>query len=232
MKAAWSAIGFTVAGLAWFGLELSPQVYGFEDTDSPRVMLAFLTEHAQLFAFAGLCLFVMAFTLTWTVQATRDPAEMDEPHTAAATVRSFGLIAAGSFLVAGVLRFSNEPLLYISGLDRDWGEAGYVALQLVTVHGFLQAATIALCIWAVGTAVLAYRSGLIGPVLGALAVIPAFRLLTLIGGPLGILPEVLWLPSIAAILGTIAYAGLLAAIVLRRGTRRSSAGLMPAASVP
>ncbi len=129
------------------------------------------------------------------------------------------------------MRFANEPLLYITALDRDWGEAGYVALQLLTIHGLAQAATIALCIWAIGTALVAYRVRLIGPLLGVLAIIPAFRLLSLVGGPFGVLPELLWLPSIAAIPGTIVYAGFLGGVVLSRMPSRRTPAL-PALSPP
>ncbi len=86
----WASIVFTIAGLGWFGLELSPQFYGFRDTDSPQVMLAFLAEHSRLFALAGLCLVVLAFALVWMVQQMRPVVHPDDATTRRA---SFGLSA-------------------------------------------------------------------------------------------------------------------------------------------
>jgi hypothetical protein len=196
-------------------LELSPQFYGFNDTDSPTVMLAFLREHSSLFALAGVALFVMAISLTILCFAVSDVLRRSARQVGARSVTTFGLIAAASFFLLGIVRFANEPMLYIDSLDHDWGEAAYLATQMVGTHGFGQGGLMALCVWALGVAFVGLRTRVLSAPLALLAVLPAVRLFGLLAAPFGLLPEGLWIVAILAIPGSLISAFLLGLAIMR-----------------
>jgi hypothetical protein len=210
-----AAIFFGVAALAWFVVELSPQFYGFEDTDSPAVMLAFLRGHGSLFALGAVALFVMAGSLTVVCFAASDVLRRSDRQVGGRTMTFFGLIAAASFFLLGVVRFSTGPVLHIDGLKRDWGEAAFLVTQMMGTHGFAQAAVMALCIWAVGVTVIAYRTHALPAVALLLAVFPAVRFGTLLLGPFAELPDELWIIAILAIPGTLISAFALGLALVR-----------------
>lgn len=206
---------FAIAGLAWFALELAPPNLGFEDTDDPAVSLRFLRAHGAIYAQGGLALLVMATSLTvailglWAALAPRADA------LALRTTTVFGLFAAAFFFMHGVVRLGVEPLLYIDGLDHDWGEAAYVAIQMIGLHGFAQAAITAVCLWVTGVSLIGLRSRALPLALCVLAIIPAFRLLGVLG-PLGVLPEWGWFLFMASIPGLLVWCLLLGIVLLRR----------------
>ena len=145
---------------------------------------------------------------------------------------AFGLFASGFFFMYGVLRLGVEPLLYIDGLDHDWGEAAYVALQMIGMHGFAQAAVTASCLWVVGVALMGMRTRCLPIALCAIALVPAFRLLGVLG-PLGVLdalPEGTWFLFMASIPGLLLWCLLLAIVLLRRALASADADRAMAAT--
>ena len=58
---------FALATVLWFALEIMPANLGFDDTDSPSVMLAFLRAHAGIYVYSGLTLLFMSLSLTGSV---------------------------------------------------------------------------------------------------------------------------------------------------------------------
>jgi hypothetical protein len=205
-----------VAGMAWFVLELAPANMGFDDTDDPSVSLRFLHLHADLYNQAGVALILMGIALAMAVFAVSDVMAPRADRLALRFASTLGLFAAVLLFMHGVLRGAAEPLLYIDGLDHDWGEAGYLVLQIVGIHGFAQGGILALCIWAVGVGLIGLRTGTLPRVLCLLAIIPAIRIIGLALGPTGLLPEGAWFVGIAAIPGTILWCLLLGIVMLRR----------------
>jgi hypothetical protein len=216
-----AAIVFGLAGLASTVLQLSQQTLGFEDTDSPAVTIAYLRDHLDNYLQQGLAMFVMALALTILVFAVWDVLAGRSGSLGLRTVSALGLMAGASFFLFGVMRYSVRPLLYIEGLDPGWGEAAYLVQQIAGVHGFAQAALVTMCGWAVGVAILDYRSRVLPRWLALLAVVPAFRLLVFLGPLLP--PELdigaLWIVLMLSIPGTTVWFVLLGAVLLRRGLR-------------
>jgi hypothetical protein len=134
----------------------------------------------------------------------------------------------------GVLRLGVEPLRYIDGLDRRWGEAAYLALQVIGVHGFAQAALLCLSAWVAAVAVLGWRTRRLPRALCLVAVLPVSRLLVL-GGPLGLgplLPDLVWVLVMAAIPVLLIWClvlGLVLVLRRRQVARRAHSAVAPTA---
>jgi hypothetical protein len=214
---AWSAIAFAVAGLVWIGLEIAP-VEGLVDGDNPALVLAYLRDHPQTFVWSGVALLVMAITLSAATFAVADALRPRADSTAVRTASAVGLFAAVFLLMFGVMRLATGPLLYIDSLNHAWGEAAFLVIQMVGVHGFAQAGVFALCLWAVGISAIALKTQALPLWLGALGVIPLIRIVGLLG-PLGVLPpdlpDFLWPLFMASIPGVMAWCFLLGLVLLR-----------------
>jgi hypothetical protein len=211
-------IMFAIAGFVWFALELAPPNMGFDDTDSPSVSLRFLRAHGQIYAQGGTALLLMAISLTIAVLAVWYPLASRADALALRVTTAFGLFASAFFFMHGVIRLGVQPLLYIDGLDHDWGEAAYVAIQMIGLHGFAQAALTAACLWVVGVAAIGVRTRAFPIALCAIALVPGFRLLAFLG-PLDILdglPEETWFLFIIAIPAMLLWCLLLGIVLLRR----------------
>ena len=129
-----------------------------------------------------------------------------------------GQFSAVSFLMFGVVRLSTGPLLYIDSLDRDWGEAAYLVVQVVGVHGFAQAGVFALCLWAIGISLIGLRTRALPVAICLLGAIPVIRILGLLG-PLGVLPDDmpdgLWIVFTVSIPGVMLWCLILGLVLLR-----------------
>ncbi len=205
--------------IVWFGLELVAPNTGFGDTDDPALSLRFLRAHDLVYAQGGVALLLMAISLTVAVLAVSEALAQHADVLALRTTTAFGLFAAAFFFMHGVLRLGVEPLLYIDGLDHDWGEAAYAAIQMIGLHGFAQAAIKAACLWVAGTALIGMRTRVLPTAFCVLAIIPTLRLLGVLG-PLGILdglPEESWFLFMASIPAMIGWCLLLGIVLLRRG---------------
>lgn len=224
-----AAIVFGLAGLVSTGLQLAQQTLGFEDTDSPAVNLAYLRDHLENYVQQGLVMFVMAVALAILVFAVWDVLAGRSGSLALRTVSSIGLVAAACFFLFGVLRYGVRPLLYIDSLNPSWGESAYLVQQIAGVHGFAAAAILTMCGWAVGVGVMGYRSGALPRWLCLLALIPALRLLSILGPllPPDALPDGLWIVLVVAIPGSTVWFVLLGAVLLRRGLRPTAPPIPP-----
>lgn len=213
-----SVIAFAALGVLWFILEGTPPRLGFEDTDDPSVMVAFIRAHPAVFIQAGVALLLMSVSLTIGVLSV---ATLIAPRSASIGMSStsiFGLIAAGLFVFGGAVRIgSSGPLLHMADLREEWGEAAYVAAQVVS-QSVLIGGTLALCVWAVGLSLIGARTKVIPLGLCLLGALPAFRIVSGILGPLGILPDadILWVISILSIFGTILWCLILGIVMLAR----------------
>ncbi len=112
---------------------------------------------------------------------------------------------------------SSGPLLHMASLSQASGEAAYVAAQVVS-RGVLIGGLFALCLWAVGLSAIGLRSTVLPLPLCVLGLLPAYRIVSGMLGPVGLLPEldVLWLISVASIFGTFLWCPLLGFVLLRR----------------
>lgn len=226
-----AGIVFGVAGLAWTVLQFAPVSLGFEDTDNPAVSLAYLRVHFDHYLQQGLAMFVMALALTVLVFAVWDLLAGRIGSLGLRTVSAFGLMAAGSFFLVGVMRYSVLPLLHIDGLDSSWGETAYLVQQVAGTQGFGQAGIFTMCAWAVGVGVLGYRSRAVPRWLALLALLPALRLLGGVGPILvDAMPGELWIVFMVAIPGSLIWFILLGAVLLRRGLRSTRSEALGAAA--
>ncbi len=196
------------AGLGWFWAELAPQRLGFEDTDDPRVSLEFLAADETAWPMAGLFLATAAIALIPTVLAMRDRLTTATASLAAAgnpdtvAVRSLaviGLLAAAMFFAMAVIRMAGGPVRYVQGLDQSWGETAYLVTQFVGVHLAAQAGGLMLAAWIAGTAWLGARRRVIPIALAMLGIVPALRLLVILGPFASGLGDGLWLFLLAGI---------------------------------
>ncbi|UVJ40286.1 hypothetical protein [Arthrobacter sp. CJ23] len=221
--AAFSTIVFALASIVWFVLEGTPQRLGFEDTDDPALMVAFIQQHPEVFIQAGTMLIVMAASLTVAVLAVAQlVGSLLAPSSGAVGLRAtstFGLFAAAFFLFGGGVRIgSSGPLLHMAGLRPEWGEGAYLAAQVVS-QAVLIGGILALCLWAVGLSLIGLRTKALPLPLCILGVLPAFRIVSSILGALGLLPgdDILWVLGMASIVGTVLWCLVLGLVLLRRG---------------
>ena len=134
------------------------------------------------------------------------------------SVTAFGLFAAAFFIVHGALRIgSSGPLIYIAGLREEWGESANPAVQMAGIQGVAVAGILMLCLWGVGLSMIGLRSRVLPLAPAILGIVPAFRLLGLLG-PLGVLPDadILWVLGIVSIVGVMAWSLFLGVVLLRR----------------
>lgn len=213
-----SVIAFAVLGIFWFILEGTPPRLGFEDTDDPSVMVRFIREQPAVFVHAGAALLLMAISLTVAVLAVAALVAPRSGQVGLWSTSVFGLFAAGLFLFGGAVRIgSSGPLLHMAGLREEWGEGAYLAAQVVS-QAVLIGGIFALCLWTVGLSLIGIRTKVIPLALCVLGVLPAFRIVGGMLGPLGLLPDVdiFWIISILSILGTILWCLILGIVLLVR----------------
>lgn len=216
-------VAFAAASVAWFALELSPPSLGFEDTDDPAVSLEFLRQHGIVYAYAGAALFAMAGSLIVASSAIADHLARTQRTLAARIAGSIGLTAGIFFFGHGVLRLAFRPMLHIDSLEPAWGEGAYLAVQMAGLHGFAQGGIVAFSTWAVAVSFIGVRDGFVPRWVAVLAVLPAFRLVTSMLGPFGVLEawgDVLWIVFMAAILGSMLWPLALGISLTLRGRHR------------
>jgi len=221
MIAAISIVAFALAAILWFFLEGTPPRLGFDDTDDPALMVEFIRQHPEVFVQAGTMLVLMGISLAVAVLAVTDVVRPQSAGVSARSTSAFGLFAAAFFLLGGAVRIgSSGPLLHMAGLRESWGEGAYLAAQVVS-QAVLIGGIFAVCLWAVGLSLIGLRTRVIPLALCALGVLPAFRIVSGLLGPLGLLPDVgvLWVISIASIFGTILWCLILGIVLLRRSLR-------------
>lgn len=198
-----------IAGLAWFWAELAPQRAGFPDTDDPALGLQFINAHPVAWPLAGLALGIASIALIGTVLALRArlgpaPGPGERPTVGVDAVSVVGIIAAAMLAGMAAVRMSGGPVRYVQGLDQAWGESAYLVTQLVGIQALVTGGFVLLELWIVGVAWLGVRRRVLPRAVALLAVVPAFRLISLLG-PFGIEVEGLWPLLILAVPATFAW---------------------------
>lgn len=214
-----------LAGLGWFWAELAPQRAGFPDTDDPAMGLQFIAAHPQAWPLAGLALGIAAIALVGTVLAVRarlgGPSDAGNPRGIAVdTISVVGFLAAAMLFGMAAVRMSGGPVRYVHGLDQAWGEAAYLVTQFVGIQALVTGGFVLLELWLIGVAWIGARRGVISRVVAVIAVLPAFRLISVLG-PLGIEAEGIWPLLVIAIPATFAWLVVLGATI--RSSNRMSA---------
>ncbi len=217
-----STIAFGLAGLAWFVLELTPQRLGFQDTDNPEVMLAFIRAYPDVFIYAGMTLILMAIAMTVGTLAIAELAAARSNRLAVRCLSAFGLFSAAFLFICGGIRIqASGPLLHMGSLKDEWGEAAYLAAHVAS-QATLILSLFTLSVWIVGLSLIGRRTKLVPVGLLVLALLPAFRIVAGFLGPLGILPEGLWIFWILSIPGVILWCLLFGIVLMRRSVGPSA----------
>lgn len=217
-------IGFALAFLGVFALESSRVQLGFDDGDNPEQSVAFLREHSLIYEVSGTLQILMSVALVvgvLTVSHTFDQGMSDLPLKASTV---FGIFAAAGYFLNGALRLAAaRPLLYIDGLNHEWGVIAYLVVQMVGVQGFVQAAIVNLGFWAIGVSVVTARRRLLPKAILLLAAFPAFQLLAAIVLPFfGDPPSALFLLYVLSIFGTVTWCLVLGVLLARFKEPRQS----------
>ena len=221
-----------VAGLAWIWMELAPTRTAFADTDNPSMGLSFLNADPTAWPLAGLAAGIAAVALVATVLAMRDrlasaPGDGAKPGVGVDTISVLGIMAAACLFGMGAVRMSGGPIRYVQGLDQDWGETAYLVIQFVGTQALATGGLVLLALWLGCVAWMGARRRVIPRVVALLAVLPALRLVGVLG-PLGIEAEGVWLLLILAIPAAFVWLVLLGATIRR--PERMTAGDMLGAS--
>lgn len=211
-----ATIAAGLAGLAWFVVYLTPVSLGFEDTDNPVTSLRFLRDYPDSYQLMGMILILLGIVLTVAVLNASDVLSARAGRLAVRSTTAFGLIAAALFFLYGVIVSSVQPLLYVDSLSSTWGEATYLILQFVGLHTFGQGAITALAGWAVAVCLIGLRTRAIPLIVIVLGLVPAFRLVGLLIGSLGIEADALWIFAISSIPGVMVWTLILGVVLLRR----------------
>ena len=164
---------FAVLFLTSF-LLASPTV-GLEDGDNPASSLEFLEAHADLYFYSGLFSALAAIALSSAVVCLLDAAVFGAP--APLLLRSSSGLRP---LYGGVSLWARRPadefprtLLYMAGLNRDWGYSAYLAVQMAGTQGLAAAGIFGFGVWSFGLSVQGWRSGAIPKTLAAIGFLPA-----------------------------------------------------------
>ena len=113
-------------------------------------------------------------------------------------------------------------LVYMADLNRSWGEAAYLAVQMAGTQGLASAGVFALSGWAVGLSFFGWRSGAVPFALALLGVAPALPWIMGLLARTSLLPEGLWILYIGSIvLGIPLWGIVLGGYLVGRSARWS-----------
>lgn len=145
-----SAVLFTVAGAAGFVLETTARTEGYDDGDNPAQSVAMFAVNPNSYSLSGLALATAAIALLMLVLAVAESVLASVRPLSARFVTGLGLIAAAMLFLGGVIRLQAPgTVTHIASLDRDWGLAAYLAVQMSGTQGALSAAIFAFGLWTV-----------------------------------------------------------------------------------
>jgi len=159
------------------------------DGDNPADSLRYLARFGDLYSYSGLALVAAGVALVVGVVAVHALARERRRSLGFDVASIFGLLAAGCFVVGGVMRMqANGTVPHIQTLDQKWGESAYLVVQIAGTQGLLSTGIFALCSWLVAASIVLARRGVRWP--AVVAVFPVIVLLVLVGDLLA--------PSLAA----------------------------------
>ena len=200
-------IAFALAFIGVFALESSRIRLGYDDGDNPEQSIAFLREYSVIYEVSGTLQLMMSVALVVGVLVVADTFRRETAALPLNIVSVFGIFAAAGYFLNGALRLAAaRPLLYIDGLNHEWGITAYLVVQMAGIQGFAQAAIVNLGLWAVGLSLVTAQQRLLPRAILWLAVFPAFHLIAAIFLPfLGDLPDALFPLYVFSIFGTVLW---------------------------
>jgi len=149
---------FVGAGVAGYLFETTARTDGFDDGDNPAHSLALFAVNPTPYSLSGLALAVSALALLMLVLATAESVLAVVRPLYARFVTGVGLISAALLFLGGVIRLQAPgTVTHIASLDREWGIAAYLAVQMSGTQGALSAAIFAFALWSVGLCLVAAR---------------------------------------------------------------------------
>ncbi|HUW17456.1 MAG TPA: DUF4386 family protein [Actinomycetes bacterium] len=220
----WALLAYgalSVGATALIGVAVS---LGLEDGDDPADGLRFFRDHGDVYVLSGITLFFMAVSLTVAVLGLDDVLADRANRLARRSVTTSGLFASAFLAVAGIFQISAPgPVLRIAEFGEADGRAAYLVVQLAGTQVALAGGLFTVGIWVVGMCVLGGRQRLIPLPLAWLGVIPGFRVVAGLFGPLlDNLSSVVWVVYMLAVVGTSVWFLLAGGwLVVRSRTARS-----------
>lgn len=200
-------IAFSLAFIGVFALESSRIQLGFEDGDNPEQSITFLREYSVIYEVSGTLQIMMSIALVVSVLVVANTLGQETSDLPVNISSVFGSFAAAGYFLNGALRLAAaRPLLYIDGLNHEWGITAYLVVQMVGIQGFAQAAIVNLGFWAIGLSLVTAQRRLLPRAIPLLAVFPAFHLIAAIFLPfLGEPPSALFVLYVFSIFGTVLW---------------------------
>lgn len=180
------AVLFVLAGAAGFVLETTARTEGMDDGDNPAESLALFAVNPNAYSLSGLALSTSAIALLLLVLAVAETVLRSVRPLYARFVTGVGLISVVLFFLAGVIRLQAPgTVTHIASLDRDWGLAAYLAVQMSGTQGALSAAIFACALWSTGLCVASARPRSLPVAVLVLGVLPALVVLLPLGALVG-----------------------------------------------
>lgn len=190
------------------------------DGDNPADSLEYLAQFGLFYSYSGFALVVGGVALVVAVVGIRHL--MGRQSLAFAAASTIGMLGGGFLIVAGVMRMqANGTVPHIANLNRSWGEAAYLAVQMAGTQGLLSAGMLALAAWLVAFGLVLWRRGVRVPALAA--VLPTLVLLILLGDlalPFLVAPDGLFVFYILAIVAGVPICSLVFGLTLLRDRAR------------
>jgi hypothetical protein len=209
-----------VALLYLISFVFSSPIVGFPDGDNPALSLEFLRQHSDFYFVSGMASVLAAITLTVAVLSVAETMLQPSSSLLMRTSSTLGLVAAAFLFAHGVLRVQSPgTLLYMDGLNHEWGLSAYLAVQMAGTQGLGSAGIFALSTWEIGLSLAGWRSRKLPRALSLLGILPALPwLIGLLGRLVSLesLPDALWLLYIGPIiLGIPLWCVVLGVVLLR-----------------
>lgn len=235
-----TALAWIIGGAALFAatvLEFSQGADLRGDGDNPADSLVYLAAAGRSYLWSGAMVALGGAALV-VGAVGRMRARSSQPESMLSHVSLVFAIAGSTLLIgAGVLRMqATGTVPHIASLDRDWGEAAYLAVQMAGTQGLLSAGTFILLGVTMGLSIAEWREGMrAAPVA---AVVPATALVVLLGDLVvpafeSLASESLFLVYVAsALIGVPLWCGIYGASQLLRVRRRATAGTAAVGAPP
>lgn len=190
---------FAFSLIGWFGLQVAGRG---PDPDHARISMEYLTNHSRSYVVAGLLMWVMALSLTTVVTVVSDVMTPRVASTQRRVAAAVGYFSAAFFLLYGALLVSTPGTLeYMGDLDRAWGEAAYLAVQIIGSQGMATGGLLAFSAWAAWLGFANARAKTLNRAVTVLALSPVLLILMGILGPLAVGPDALYLVYVVAFIG-------------------------------
>jgi len=176
---------YVVSFFTFFTLEGQRSGLNNPDADNPRESMGFLASHTDIFTYTGLASLSMSVSLAIAFIGLEESIYVGKKTTIVKLGLLFGLFAALFFFGQGILRIQAPgPLLHMSGLNPDWGNSGYVAVQIIGTQGVGSAAGFALSFAAILLSIDNFQKRRFSRLMSVVGIFGIFTFLVAFFGPI------------------------------------------------